>query len=82
MNQITLCKLPKGATARVCKLNGDESFCQRLREIGLSEASIVTKLSGNTSSLYKIKTTTIALNHNAAMAILVEEIPIRIGTLI
>ena len=70
-----LCLLSAGATGRICEIKGDENFCQRLREMGFSEAGLVTKISGKTTSLCQINGTRIALNHGAAMNILVELIP-------
>jgi ferrous iron transport protein A len=70
-----LCQLSAGATGRICQINGDENFSQRLREMGFSEARLVTKISGTTTSLCQINGTRIALNHGAAMNILVELIP-------
>jgi len=71
-----LCQLPSGATAQVCELKGDEHFCQRLREMGFSEAVLVTKISGSTTSLCQVNGTRLALSHGAAMNILVEWIPV------
>jgi ferrous iron transport protein A len=70
-----LCQLIPGATGRICEINGDENFCQRIREMGFGEAALVTKISGNSTSLCQINGTRIALNHGAAMNILVELIP-------
>ena len=56
-------------------INGDEGFAQRLREMGFGEAALVTKISGRTTSLCQVNGTRIALNHGAAMAILVEVLP-------
>lgn len=70
-----LCQLPAGTKARVCELTGDESFCQRIREMGFGEASLVTKISGTTTSLCLVNGTRLALNHSAAMSILVERLP-------
>ena len=69
-----LCQLPAGATARVCAINGDDDFCQRIRELGFSEATLVTKVTGSTTSLCQVNGTRIALSHAAAMNILVERI--------
>jgi ferrous iron transport protein A len=74
-NLSALCQLPPGATGRVCELTGDDSFCQRVREMGFGEASLVTKISGSTTSLCLVNGTRIALNHRAAMSILVELLP-------
>ena len=74
-NLTALCQLPAGATGRVCELTGDEGFCQRVREMGFGEAALVTKISGSTTSLCLVNGTCIALNHLAAMSILVETLP-------
>ena len=70
-----LCQLPAGATGRVCELNGDDGFCQRVREMGFGEAALVTKVSGNTTILCQVNGTRLALSHAAAMNILVEQLP-------
>jgi ferrous iron transport protein A len=72
---VPLCQLPAGVTGRVCRLTGDESFCQRIREMGFGEASLVTKISGHTTSLCMVNGTRLALNHDAARCILVEHLP-------
>ncbi len=73
-----LCQLPAGRVGRVCQLTGDEGFCQRVREMGFGEASLVTKISGSSTSLCLVNGTRIALNHRAAMSILVEQLPARV----
>lgn len=78
-NLSPLCQLAAGATGRVCELKGDENFCQRLREMGFGEASLVTKVSGSTTSLCQVNGTRIALSHGAAMNVLVELLPIKPG---
>jgi ferrous iron transport protein A len=70
-----LCQLSPGATARVCELAGDEGFRHRVREMGFGEAALVTKISGSTTSLCLVNGTRLALNHHAAMSILVEPLP-------
>ncbi len=70
-----LCQLPAGALGRICELQGDAGFCQRVREMGFGEAALVTKISGRTTSLCLVNGTRIALNHRAAMSILVERLP-------
>ena len=76
-NILPLCQLTAGATGRVCELNGDEGFCQRVREMGFGEAALVTKISGNTTILCQVNGTRLALSHAAAMNILVEQLPDR-----
>jgi ferrous iron transport protein A len=73
--RIQLCQLPAGATGRVCELTGDESFCQRVREMGFGEAALVTKVSGTKTSLCLVNGTRLAINHRAAMSIMVEPLP-------
>jgi ferrous iron transport protein A len=73
--RLPLCQLPAGTMGRVQALTGDDSFCQRLREMGFGEAALVTKISGSTTSLCQVNGTRIALNHSAAMSILVERLP-------
>jgi ferrous iron transport protein A len=73
--RLPLCQLPAGATGRVCELTGDEGFRQRLREMGAGEAALITKISGSSTSLCLVNSTRIALNHRAAMSILVEPLP-------
>ena len=70
-----LCQLPAGAMGRICELQGGEDFCQRMREMGFGEAALVTKISGSSTTLCQVKGTRIALNHRAAMSILVELLP-------
>ena len=69
---LPLCQLAAGSTGRVCELRGDDDFCQRLREMGFGEASLVTKVSGSTTSLCQINGTRLALSHAAAMNIMIE----------
>lgn len=59
----------------MCQLTGDEGFCQRVREMGFGEAALVTKISGSVTSLCLVNGTRLALNHSAAMSILVEPLP-------
>lgn len=69
---LPLCQLPAGATGRVCTLEGENAFCQRVREMGLGEATLVTKVSGSGTILCKVNGCRIALSHEAAQVILVE----------
>lgn len=72
---IPVCQLPAGAIGRICRLTGDEGFRQRVREMGIAEAVLVTKISGSTTSLCLVNGTRIALNHHSAQHILVERLP-------
>ncbi len=75
LNLSPLCQLPAGSTGRVCELTGDDSFCQRVREMGFGEASLVTKISGSSTSLCLANGTRTALIHRAAMSGIVEQLP-------
>jgi ferrous iron transport protein A len=43
--------------------------------MGFGEASLVTKISGTATSLCLVNGMRVALNHSAAMSILVEQLP-------
>jgi ferrous iron transport protein A len=73
--RLPLCQLPAGAMGRVCAITGEASFVQRLREMGLGEAALVRKVSGTTTILCQVNGTRIALNHDAARGIMVEQLP-------
>ncbi len=75
LNLSPLCQLAVGSTGRICAIKGDDSFAQRLREMGFGEAALVTKISGHKTSLCQVNGTRIALNHDAARSILVELLP-------
>jgi len=69
---LPLCQLPAGVTGRVCALEGEETFCQRVREMGLGEAVLVTKIAGSATILCRVNGCRLALSHDAARNILVE----------
>jgi ferrous iron transport protein A len=71
-----LCQLPLRATGRITRLMGDSEFCQRVREMGFCESTIVGKVSGNGAIICQVNGNRIALSHEAASKILVE----RVGT--
>lgn len=75
-SRMPLCQLAAGTTGRICEIKGDESFAQRLREMGFGEAALVTKISGSKTSLCQVNGTRLALNHDAAMSVLVELLPL------
>lgn len=66
-----LCQLPIGSVGRIQILNGDSDFCQRLRELGLGESSLITKVGGTGPFLCQINGTRIALGYAAAAQIVV-----------
>ena len=71
---LPLCQLAAGALGRVRSLAGDADFCQRVREMGISESAFVTKIAGTGTILCQVNGTRIALSHSAAKQILVEEV--------
>jgi len=69
---VPLCQLPAGASGRVHELAGAGAFRERIRELGLGESTMVTKVSGQSPVICRINGTRIALSHGAASQILVE----------
>lgn len=70
--RVPLCQLPAGASGRVYELAGEGAFRERIRELGLGESTVVTKVSGQSPVICRINGTRIALSHGAASQILVE----------
>jgi ferrous iron transport protein A len=58
---------------RVRELAGNAHFCQRVRELGFGESAVVTKIGGSGPFLCAINGNRIALNHDAAKNIIVEQ---------
>jgi ferrous iron transport protein A len=58
----------------VRELAGKSEFCQRVREMGLGESACVTKISGNGTILCQVNGNRIALSHDAARSIMVEQL--------
>jgi len=71
---LPLCQLPAGGLGRVRQLTGQVEFCQRVREMGFGESAFVTKVSGTGTILCQVNGTRIALSHDAAKNILVEQL--------
>jgi len=71
---LPLCQLSAGSVGRVCELKGDPQFCQRVREMGFGESARVTKVSGTSTILCSVNGNRIALSHDAAKNILVEQL--------
>lgn len=72
---LPLCQLPAGAVGLVRELAGKSEFCQRVREMGFGESAYVTKIGGRGPFICQVNGTRIALNHDAAKSILVEQLP-------
>ena len=71
---LPLCQLPTGSMGRVRELTGNTDFCQRVREMGVGESTLVTKVGGRGPFVCQVNGLRIALSHDAAMCILVEKI--------
>jgi ferrous iron transport protein A len=67
-----LTEMPNGAAGRVCELSGQAEVCQRLREMGVGESSIIERISGQGTLLCLVSNTRIALSEGAAQHIVVE----------
>ncbi|MDB6167270.1 MAG: hypothetical protein JWM88_134 [Verrucomicrobia bacterium] len=70
--RMRLTDLPVGAAGRVCQLAGDAEVCQRLREMGIGETTIIEKISGRGTLLCQVSNTRIALSEGAAQHIVIE----------
>lgn len=71
---LPLCQLPAGEIGRIRELAGNSHFCQRVRELGFGESAIVTKIGGRGPFVCAVNGNRVALNHDAAKNILVEQI--------
>ncbi|WP_404424585.1 ferrous iron transport protein A [Nibricoccus sp. IMCC34717] len=70
--RMRLSDLPVGARGRVCELEGQAQFCQRLREMGFCESAVIEKVSGQHTLLCQVCGMKIALSGRAADHIVVE----------
>lgn len=68
---LPLCQLPIGRMGRVHAITGDTDFCQRLRELGLGESAVVTKVGGTGPFLCQVNGARIALGHSVAALIVI-----------
>lgn len=71
---IPLSRLPAGTEARVQRLEGQASVCQRLREIGFCESAVISRLSGGDNLVCQVCGTRIALHPAFGETIHVEPI--------
>ncbi len=69
-----LLKWPCGIAARVLRLEGDDEFKNRLRELGLCESAQVSVLQVNGSVLCQVQSSRFGLSRSAAEAVIVGEI--------
>ena len=70
--RMRLTELPNGAAGRVCQLEGQAEVCQRLREMGVGESTIIERISGTATLLCQVSNTRIAINEGAARHIVIE----------
>ena len=75
--RVALSDLPAGASARVAKLNGQDDFSQRLREMGFCESAVIQKIADQHLQICQLCGTRVALSSRTARNIMVE--PIRGG---
>jgi ferrous iron transport protein A len=71
---LPLNKLPAGVPGRVAELNGQADACQRLREMGFCESSVIQKVSGTSLMICQVCGTRIALSDRLAQHIIVTPI--------
>jgi len=76
-SRLPLTDLPTGTQGRVAELNGHVDFCQRLREMGFCESSVIQKIAGKSMLICQLCGTRVALSDRAARQIVVE--PLRDG---
>lgn len=75
--RLPLSELPAGVQGRVAELSGQADFCQRLREMGFCESSVIQKIAGKSMLICQLCGTRVALSDRAARQIVVE--PVRDG---
>lgn len=75
--RLPLNELPEGVQGRVAELSGKTDFCQRLREMGFCESSVIQKIGGRDMLICQLCGGRVALSDRAARQILVE--PVRGG---
>ena len=72
--RLPLNELPTGVPGRVAELNGQKDFCQRLREMGFCESSIIERIAGKDMLICQLCGMRVALSDRAAQQIWVEPI--------
>ena len=66
--------LPRGTAGRVVEVSGDDSFCKRMKELGLIEEVAVAVDHVNGSVLCRIKDSRFGISRDAAENIWVEQL--------
>jgi ferrous iron transport protein A len=77
LQRLPLNELPAGVPGRVAELNGQAESCQRLREMGFCESTVIQKVAGTDMLICQVCGTRIALSERLAQQIIVN--PIRNG---
>ncbi len=72
--RVSLSELPAGVPGRVAALKGQVDFCQRLREMGFCESSVIQKIAGKEMLICQLCGTRVALSDRAARQIVIEPI--------
>ncbi len=70
--RMRLTEMANGSAGRICALEGDPEFCQRLREMGFGESAVIERMSGQGTLLCLVNHTRLALSEGAARQIVVE----------
>ena len=70
----TLSDIKIGQSVRIECLRGEEAACQRLREIGFSEKSIIEKIADSGTVICKVCDAKIAISKNLAKNIIVKDL--------
>ena len=70
----TLCEADKGGHLRIECLRGEDGMCQRLREMGFCESSIVQKVADSGALICKVCDAKVILSKELAKKIIVKEI--------
>jgi ferrous iron transport protein A len=70
----TLCQVLNGQQVRIEHLKGEEGLCQRLREMGFCEESVVKKIADSGTLICKVCDAKVVLSKNLAEKIIVKSI--------
>ena len=70
----TLCQVDTGRHVRIERLQGEKAVCQRLREMGFCESSVVEKIADSGSLICKVCDAKVILSKELAEKIIVKDI--------
>jgi ferrous iron transport protein A len=72
--RLPLSKLPTGVPGRVAELSGQADSCQRLREMGFCESTVIQKIAGKGMLICQLCGMRVALSDRAAQQIVIEPV--------